>query len=422
MMMTYQNTTNPERKSVVIIGFGFGGFSLVRSFHKQARKFGIASSIITVINKTDQLTFTPLLPMVSGGTVRPSSVIENISRTSERFGFTFVNATAKRINMQDRMVETDRGGFKFDYVVVATGSSDNFFGIPGAESNTHSLRNVSDAQFITSQSRHLVDKCRAQHTPGQRNEASFVIVGGGLSGVETALSLNNSIKQKGGDTCRYQKNGVYLIEAGERVLPKEQKSVSDISLKELISSGIHVLTGTKVSSVNQGIVHLSDGSEIVAEEVIWTAGIKPNAIAIDHQGNGEYHETGKIPVDSCLQSKEFPNVFALGDCALIFDEKGERLPENASVAVQEGEYLGKQLANIIGSGKSPRHPFKHWDLGHIIALGSDNIYVGPKKAILRGKLAGLFAFTVSMLDLFSWENRHGVLFDEIIFRLHKRKA
>ncbi|MHB8395692.1 MAG: FAD-dependent oxidoreductase [Thermoplasmataceae archaeon] len=206
------------------------------------------------------------------------------------------------------------------------------------------------------------------------------------------------------------------------MLPKEQKSVSDISRKELISSGIQVLTGMKVSGVNQGIVHLSDGSEIVAEEVIWTAGIKSNAIAIDYQGNGEYHETGKIPVGSRLQSKEFPNVLALGDCALIFDEKGESLPENASVAVQEGEYLGKQLAHITGSGKSPRRPFKHRDLGHIIALGSDNIYVGSKNTILCGKLAGLFAFTVSMLDLFSWGNRHGVLFDEITFRLHKRKV
>ena len=171
-----------------------------------------------------------------------------------------------------------------------------------------------------------MDKCRAQPTPGQRDDASFVIVGGGLAGVETALSLKNSIRQRGGGTCRYQQNGVYLIEAGERVLPKEQKSVSDISCKELISSGIQVLTGMTVSGVNQGFVHLSDGSEIVAEEVIWTAGIKPNAIAIDYQGNGEYHETGKIPVGSRLQSKGFPNVFALGDCALIFDEKGESLP------------------------------------------------------------------------------------------------
>ncbi|MHB8395691.1 MAG: FAD-dependent oxidoreductase [Thermoplasmataceae archaeon] len=89
--------------------------------------------------------------------------------------------------------------------MVATGSSDNFFGIPGAEGNTYSLRNVSDAQFITSQSRHLVDKCRAQPTLGQRNDASFVIVGGDLSGVETALSLKNFIKQRGGGTCRYRK-------------------------------------------------------------------------------------------------------------------------------------------------------------------------------------------------------------------------
>lgn len=420
--MRAHTRTVSNRQSVVVVGFGFGGLSFVRSLRKHISSRSSGNYDIIVISKDDVITFTPLLPLVSEGKLRTGSMTESISDMADRLGFKFVHSPARKIDLQNRRVITDGDEIRFDHLIIATGSTENYYGIPGARQNSLPLRRVRDARIIQSEKDGLVASCCDSLDTQFSGNASFVIVGGGLSGVETAMSLKNALRVEGGNSCRFRDNGICIIEAAERLVPKEPEIVSEEVEKYLVYSGIRVMTKTKVSSIDHGNVALTDGTTIRAEEVIWTAGIRSNATELEIPDSVIDDRSGRIVVDHFLRIPGLREVYAIGDCALAKDRLGSPLQQNASVAVQEGRYLGKQLAFLLRHGtiKKTRFDFRYF--GHVLMLGNENLFISPGNGVIRGGLGRMIAFIVPMLDLFSWKNRESLIMDKVRVVAHRRDA
>lgn len=398
---------------VVILGFGFGGLSFLKAFRKYTRRKAKQEMSVMVVSDSSSISYTPLLPLVSGGSINPSTVAVKISDLAQEYGFQLVQAKAGKVNLDLQYVETDQGRISFDYIIISTGSSTNHFGIPGAEEETHSLRTTADARILNQEQVRLAAQCRNTQLRDRNQGASLAIIGGGLSGVETAMSLKQALEKESPEKCMYYDRGIYLIEASGRVLPREKESVSEMARVKLVSAGIKVLTDARVRSIKDKVIHLDSGRTIKADEIIWTAGVKPNTAGLELPSYILNPRSGRIMVNDFLNLKGYDNAFAIGDCAHIPDRRGTPLPENASVAVQEGRFLGKMLGRMVRPEFKVRKPFRYQDFGHTIILGKDGIFVGPRGFTLRNVAARLAFNIVSLIELFTWEERRAMIAGEL---------
>ena len=411
--MRQKDHAEEQRKSIVVLGLGFGGLSFCKEFHRDSKKRRLSNVAITVISNDDYVSYTPLLPLVTGGTMMTSTASAKVSDLAEEYGFNFIQSTARNIHLELQYVETDQGKIKYDLLVISTGSSTNHFGIPGAVNETLPLRTIFDANVIKREQGRLAELCRSVAAHNQNYNASLVVIGGGLSGVETAMSLKDALEKESPESCTYQGRGIYLIEGSDRILPKESAEVAVEAAKKLLSAGINVLTGSRVVDLRGKVIHLENGKSIKAEEIIWTAGVKPNTAWLNLPALKIDHRSGRLLVNSSLRLTGDENVFALGDCALLPDKHGFPLPENASVAVREGKFLGKALAETLAYGSRRDREFRYIDFGHTIILGKDGIFVGPHGFILKGMLARMAFGVVSLIELFTLEERRSMIAGEL---------
>ena len=402
--MSQKHPESAKKISVVVAGLGFAGLAFSKSFLKYYPRRRKEKIELIVVNDQEVISYTPLLPMVSAGTVRPTSVIVNIEELAARRGFRFIHAKVKRFDLEERRIQTDAGVIPYDYLVIATGAADNYYGIPGADVYSHPLRTVFDAKYIRSEGVSMM----AERKGTRQSDYAFAIVGGGLSGVEMALILQLMLSEGASDE---NKAGLCIIEASDRVLPKEPPAISKSALDSLNQAGIRVITGTRVESVKQHAVRLEDGRIILADNIVWTAGITPNTRRLGLRDPSIESRTNRILVTENLRMTGFPEAFAIGDCAFVRNRTGEAFPENGAVAVQEGKYLGKLLAASVASKKRKIRPFRYVDFGHAITFGKDGIYVGPHDFVLRGFGARLASYLISILELFTWTNKIDVSTD-----------
>lgn len=387
-------------KRIVIIGCGFGGLELAANLAGENYQ-------VVLFDKNNYHTFQPLLYQVATAGLEAESIaypVRKIFRKHQNIFFRF--GEVLEVNTDEKKIITSIGECHYDYLVIATGTTTNFFGNNQLEEHALPMKTLREALKI----RALVLRKLEQATLSsdvQEREAlmSFAVVGGGPTGVELAgalCELKNHVLPNDYPDLDFRQMKVYLIESGTGVLQSfsddhQQKAID--YLKEL---GAEIYLDTRVAAYNGKRISFGDNQSIAAQTLIWAAGIKGNevtGISANFQvGNKRY------AVDEFSRIKGLNDVFAIGDIACMSTEaypKGH--PQVAQPAMQQGAHLAKNLVAML-KGK-PLNPFEYKDLGSMATVGRNRAVAEIGKVHLSGFLGWASWLAVHLVQLTGHRNR-----------------
>lgn len=402
-----------ETTRILIVGGGFGGTAVARRLEQMLRRDPDVE--ITLVDRENFSLFTPLLPEVPSGALEPKHVVSPLRALLRR---TIVrHAEVRTIDLGKRMVLASHcprcriSVLPWDHLVLAVGSVTNFFGLPGVATHALTMKSLADASALHA---HVVDKFEhadMEEDPAVRRELlTFIVVGGGFAGVETAGELNDFVLGAGRyyPSVRRDDVRVILVHLGARILPEVSQSLSAYALRKLRSRGVDVRLETRIDQYTGTRACLSTGEEILSRTLVWTAGIVASPIL----GALDVPKTpgGKVEVTDALEVKGHPGVWALGDCALIVDRAtGRPYPPTAQHAIRQGRRVADNIVAAI-RGQAPT-PFAHRPLGILAGLGRHSAVA----EILGFRFSGFFAWwlwrTVYLFKLPGFERKVRVALD-----------
>ncbi|MCG8368412.1 MAG: NAD(P)/FAD-dependent oxidoreductase [Pseudanabaenales cyanobacterium] len=377
-----------RRPRVVIIGSGFGGMQAAQSLAR-------AEIEVVLIDRNNYHTFVPLLYQVAAAELEPAQIAYPIRTLLRRApNLHFLMAEVRRINFESRLVETDGAAIAYDYLLLATGSQTQFFGVPGAAEYALPMRSLKQAIALRNQVLSCFEQAARKPEFSQRRQLlTFVIVGGGPTGVELAGALAELIRgpfRKDYPLLDRRQVQIILLQSGDRLLADLPRQLGDYTCRKLRRLGVKVRLHSRVSQVNPTAVQLQDGQEIPAATVIWTAGL--TAAMPEASQELSTLRKGKLAVRSTLQLLEHPEVYAIGDLAAV-ESGGKALTGVAPEALQQGVAVARNIKRQL-RGKEPKS-FSYFNKGRLAIVGC---YGGV------GKI-GPFAFS-GFLAWFMWLGVH----------------
>ena len=384
---------------VVIVGAGFGGLGV-------AEQLAHVPVEVTLIDRHNYHTFHPLLYQVATSLLNAEDVgapVRSMFRHRENVNFRLGKVTG--IDVPGRKITMDDGDqITFDYLVLAGGSTVNYFGTPGAAEHAIPLYTLLNAVKLRN---HVMQRFEAaDRDPALIDDGAltFVIVGAGPTGVETAGALSDlfyNLLPKDYHALATEQARIILVEMGQEVLAAFKQNLREYARNELEERRVEVRLGEAVAEVGPTSVKLKSGEEIKAHTLVWAAGVKVNPLASllgMPQGRG-----GRVKLNPDLSVPDHPDVFVVGDMGEVTSE-GQVLPQLGSVAMQSGEHVGRQIARRI-AGEEPQ-PFKYWDKGFMATIGRGSAVVEfPNKRTLHGPLAYFAWLGVHLALLSGMRNR-----------------
>jgi NADH dehydrogenase len=392
---------------IVIIGGGFAGVSLVKQFAKKNVQ-------VVLLDKRNYHTFQPLLYQVSSSGLEPDSIAYPLRKIIKKHDNIFFRlAEVSSIDSQTNQVITNIGTLSYDYLVIATGTKTNYFGNQAIKDNSMPMKTVPQALDIRSLILQNFEKATIANSLEEREALlNFVIVGGGPTGVELAgaiAELKNHILPKDYHDLNAKDMQIHLLEGGPRLLPPMSEHASKKALEFLEKLGVLVHCNTFVKDYNGLVVSTNTNLILESETLIWAAGVTGNPIqGLD--ANVLVEHANRYRVNSFNQVEGYPNIFALGDIALMETEafpKGH--PQVAQPAIQQGKLLGKNLMKLI-DGK-PLKKFKYRDKGSMATIGRNKAVVDLKAYKFSGFFAWFIWMFVHLMSLVGFRNRIVVLFN-----------
>jgi len=383
---------------VVVIGAGFAGLKLSRNIDTNFYQ-------LVLIDKNNFHTFQPLLYQVASAGLEPDSIAYPIRKILGRKKNTFFRlADVQKIQSDKKVVNTDIGDLKYNYLVVASGADNNFFGNKTVEANSLPMKSLLDALNMRSKILGNFEKALNANDLELRKELmNFVIVGAGPTGVELAgaiAELRNKILPKDFPDLDFSKMNIHLIEASSRVLSSMSLTSSEKAFYYLKRLNVNVYTETFVENFTNNIVSTSGGKEFKCDTFIWAAGVSatfPDGIDTNKLG---IHN--RIIVDDKLELGD--DMYVLGDTALVKSDKyPDGLPMLGSVAMQQGAYLAKQF-NRKAKNKS-WNKFSYNDKGTMATIGRNLAVVEAGKFKFQGFFAWFVWMFVHLMLLVGFRNR-----------------
>lgn len=394
------------RKTIAILGTGFGG---MYTWKYLIKKYPKARYIL--VNHTNYFLFTPLLHEVATGSLYHRQVVEAVRHLIEGTGSEFLMANVLSINTAGKEIVTDKGVIQYDIAVLALGSRTSFFNVPGAEEHSLILKNIADAIKIRSKIIDAFEQAVMVKNKAERKRLlSFVIVGGGPTGVEFAAESAQLLWEtfdRFYDDIHVDDITLTLVTRDPELLPMFHKKIRSNAQKALISKKIHVITNESVQAVRNDGVVLGSGKKIDAAHVIWTAGVVPNvpqAMPIF-----ELDKNGRIVVDEFLRVKGVKDVYAIGDIASFAGKEGKPLPMLAQVAVQQAKVAAINISRECE--KQPLKKFKFFHIGDLVSIGKWNALGDIMGIRLSGPIAWFVWRTVYLFKFFSWSKRLKIAVD-----------
>jgi NADH dehydrogenase len=387
-----------ERPPVVILGAGFGGLEAAKTLAR-------APVDITIIDRQNYHCFQPLLYQVATAALSPAEVawpIRHILRRQQNA--TVYMAEVTGIDLAARTVNTNSGSFPFDFLIVATGATHSYFGHNDWAAFAPGLKRIEDATRIR---RSILDAFEQAELARDENERrrflTFVIVGGGPTGVEMAGAIAEVARQTLARDFRQidpRTSRIVLIEAGPRILPAFSERHSAYARDTLTAMGVDVMTSTPVMRCDERGVDLKDG-RIDAASVIWAAGVVASPAA-DWLA-AEHDNTGRVTVRADLSLPGDNNVFVIGDTASVRGAGGAPVPGLAAPAKQMGHYVSRLIIERIAGRSVP--PFRYRPLGTLATIGRRAAVVEFGSLQLRGFIGWLFWSVVHIYFLIGLRNR-----------------
>ena len=392
-----------DRPRVVIVGAGFAGLSAAKRLEREAVD-------VVLIDQHNYHTFQPLLYQVATSGLNPADVgyaTRGLFRRQQRVFFRKGKVVGVDWERQEvRLKHEDP--IPFDYLILAAGSSTNYFGIPGAGEYAFPLYSLEDSIRLRNHILSLFESADAVPHLVDEGILNFVIVGGGPTGVEVAgalAELVDKVLREDFHDLDVRRTRVILVEQGPALLAAFSEHSSRYAKKTLAQRGVDVRLDTAVQSLTVDAVTLATGEVIPTRTLVWAAGIKANELAAD--GGYERGRGGRVTVGPDLSVLGHLNVFAVGDVADIDDGKGGRLPQLAQVAMQSGRHAAEQIMRTIA--KQPRTTFHYFDKGTMATIGRRAAVAElPKGIKLTGPIAWLAWLGLHLIYLLGVRNRVSV--------------
>ncbi|MDW8404400.1 NAD(P)/FAD-dependent oxidoreductase [Chloroflexus sp.] len=399
-----QPSTQPARPRVVIVGAGFGGLAAVRALAK-------APVEVVLINRTNYHGFWPLLYQVATAGLEPESIAYPVRAILRRYrNASFLLAEVTGVDFAQRLVDTNTGPVSYDYLILAAGSTTNFFGNEKIAQYTMGMKDLNEAQRLRNHVLLCCERAAAERDPARRAALlTFAVVGGGPTGVELAgafVELIRHVIRHDYPMLDVQQARVVLIEATGQILASFPESLQRAALQRLQRMGVEVRLNAPVADADPNGLNFRDGSRLAAETVVWAAGVRgaPLADALGVTlGRG-----ARVVVTPELTLPDDDRVFVIGDMAYLEGYRpGVAYPMVAPVAIQMGEQAARNIvAQITGQ---PMQPFRYVDKGQMATIGRSAAVLDAFGVRLSGWLAWVGWLFVHLMALVGFRNRALVL-------------
>lgn len=392
------------RPRVVIVGAGFGGLAA-------ARELANADVDVLMINRTNYHGFWPLLYQVATAGLEPESIAYPVRAILRRYrNADFLLAEVNGVDFAQRLVLTDVGAVGYDYLVLAAGSTTNFFGNEGFEQYTLGMKDLDEAQRLRNHILTCFEHAVAETDPVRRAALlTFVVVGGGPTGVELAgafIELIRHVMRKDYPMLDVHQAHVVLVEATDRVLATFPESLQRAALDRLRRMGVDVRLNAPVANARPGVLAFRDGTELAAETIVWAAGVRASPLA---EALGVTLGRGaRVKVEPTLTLPGRPEVFVVGDMAYLEGYRpGVPYPMVAPVAIQMGEQAARNI--IARTRRNPMKPFRYFDKGQMATIGRSAAVLDAFGIQLTGWPAWVGWLFVHLMELVGFRNRALVL-------------
>ena len=397
MIYDYHTFQGPH---VVVIGGGFGGLELIKKLKNKPFK-------VTLIDKHNYHTFQPLLYQVASGGLGSDAIAYPFRKVIGPYpNIAFRMGEVTKVDTSNKCVQTNIGTISYDYLVIATGSTTNFFGNEDLANYSMELKSIPGALDLRSELLQEFEKAIiTQKEEEQRRILNFIVVGGGPTGVETAGALaeiRNKVLPSDYTEIDPSKMRIHLIEASPRLLATMSEVASAKALKFLRQLGVEVAVDTAVKSYDGHKVVLSTGEEMTTDTVIWAAGVKGATL----EGIPETTITkgNRYKVNQYNQLEGFENIFALGDIAYMETAQYPKShPMVAPVAIQQASLLAQNLDKL--TKEQPLASFHYTDKGSMATIGRNKAVVDIGKIRFQGYFAWLVWMFVHLMSLVGFRNR-----------------
>jgi NADH:ubiquinone reductase (H+-translocating) len=395
--------TTEKLPHVVIVGAGFGGL-------ETAQRLRNAPVQITLIDRHNYHLFQPLLYQVAIAGLVPSQIaypLRTIFRTQKNLSFQMSEVSA--IDFKGRYIRSNGSVMGYDYLVVAVGGQTNFFGLKAVEENSFQLKSIENATSTRNHLLRMLERANREPDPDARKALlTFVVVGGGPTGVETAgalVELITHVMFKDYPQMDLSEVRVLLIEAMSSVMMAYPDELRKATMNLLENRGVEILLNTRLTDYNGRRITLADGSHIDAHTLIWTAGVR--AAEITDRLGVQQASAGRVRVEPTLQLPQHPEVFVVGDAAYVEDSRGQPLPMLATVAQQQAKVAASNIQRLL-KDESPQ-PFQYEDPGLLATIGRNAAVARIWGLSFSGFVAWVIWVALHIYRLIGFRNRLVVL-------------
>ena len=401
-----------SKPRVLILGGGFGGMYAALEFERALERG--ADLDVTLVNHDNFFLFTPMLHEVAASDLDITNIVSPIRKLLHKV--TFFHGEIETIDLVHRRVGVSHGheqhchALPYDHLVLALGSTTNFFDIPGLANRAFTMKSLSDAIALRN---HLIANLEeADYECGEAIRTpllNFVVAGGGFAGVETIAAMNDFLREaiRFFPHLREDMLRIILVSSGQVILPELGEELGTYAQRKLAEQKVEIRSNCKVTAVKDQDVTLSDGTTVTTNTLVWTAGISPHALLATLPCP---KTKGRVLVNEFLEVPEWPGVWALGDCALVPDRKtGQFHPPTAQHALREGRVAAQNILATVRKGW--KRPFVYSTIGLLAPIGRRTGVAN----ILGVNFSGFFAWwlwrTIYLLKLPRFEKKVLVALD-----------
>jgi NADH dehydrogenase len=397
------STISQDAPQVVIVGAGFGGLWAAKALRGDSVR-------VQLIDKNNYHSFYPLLYQVAAAEVEPELIAQPVRRiVRNQPNVRFAMLDVQHVDTERQVVSGPDQEFHYDYLILALGSTNFFFNTPGAAEHSFTLKSIEEGTVLRNHILQCVEdaaKLPPQAAEERQRLLTFVIVGGGPTGVEFAGALAELLYEPLAKDYRdldlKGEARVILVEAMDALL--RGVGGDEYVQRQLHSMGVEVRVNCPVERIERGAVVLAGGERVLTATPVWTAGVTGVGLAVEPQL--ERVRGGRIPVRRTLQTLAHDNVFVIGDLAWL-EQDGAMLPGVAQVAMQEGEQAARNILRLA-AGEQPQ-PFRYRDKGAMATVGRNAAVARIGGRLFTGFLAWLIWLAVHIFFLIGFRNRAAVL-------------
>lgn len=398
-----------HKEKIVVIGAGFGGLSFCKKIDKS--KYDV-----TILDRNNYHSFPPLFYQIASGGLEPASIsfpLRREFRGRRMQGCRFNYGEVKSIDAENHTVTTEYETIPYDILVIAAGTTNNFFGIPDLQQRVCTLKSTSQAIRTRNEVLLRLERAAIEQDPDRRRRLlTFAVIGGGPTGVEVAGALGEMkryIIPREYPSIKPEEVNVILIEGSDRLLRTMTEASSSDALRDLKKLMVEVrLNKTMKSYSSDGVITFTDGETLTADTLIWTAGITAEAFDLKNF-MPQPSPGGRLAVDEYNKVEGVDDIYAIGDISYHADQEWPKgCPQLAQVAIQQGDRLATNL-----NKPEKRKPFRYNDKGAMSTIGRNHAVVDLHKLHFSGWFAWITWMAVHLISLLGMRNKAVVLLNWI---------